>query len=383
MTYLRGLVAAICALALLAPAASAVTVNVRVEGANGTIFEGPVDTGPRTITAPDDGDPPTTAERPCNYRDNANGGAGDTYATATTAVYDAMRQSGQDFEAIWYESFKDFSISKLGGETQDPLYWGYAVDRQEGQVGGCQFRVDDGDDVLWALDMFGRPLLELRGPNNVRAGEVVTYTVVDGRNGAPVGGATVGGRVTDGDGRVELRFAEAGDQRLKAEAPGAIRSNAIVLDVDPADAAAAPLTPGAAPGTPGGPALVLDRTPPRATVASMKRGQVFSRTRAPKLLKGRVAENAGVLMVKLRITRTDRGRCSAYSGKRERFIRRPKCGADSGWWFKIGSEPDWEYQLASKLPRGRYVLDVNVIDRAYNRDDVRRPGENRVVFHVR
>jgi hypothetical protein len=28
------------------------------------------------------------------------------------------------------------------------------------------------------------------------------------------------------------------------------------------------------------------------------------------------------------------------------------------------------------------VLDVNVIDRAYNRDDARRRGGNRVVFHV-
>jgi hypothetical protein len=29
------------------------------------------------------------------------------------------------------------------------------------------------------------------------------------------------------------------------------------------------------------------------------------------------------------------------------------------------------------------VLDVNAVDKAYNRDDARRRGANRIVFHVR
>jgi hypothetical protein len=87
-------------------------------------------------------------------------------------------------------------------------------------------------------------------------------------------------------------------------------------------------------------------------------------------------------MVKLRLTRNDRGRCSTFSGKRERFVRRP-CGVAKGFWFKIGDRASWEYLLPSRLRRGRYVLDVNAIDKAYNRDDVRKRGQNRMVFRVR
>jgi hypothetical protein len=87
-------------------------------------------------------------------------------------------------------------------------------------------------------------------------------------------------------------------------------------------------------------------------------------------------------MVKLRLTRNHGGRCSTFSGSRERFVRRP-CGAARGYWFKIGDRASWEYQLPSRLPRGRYVLDVNAIDKAYNRDDKRKRGQNRVVFRVR
>ena len=101
------------------------------------------------------------------------------------------------------------------------------------------------------------------------------------------------------------------------------------------------------------------------------------------MLRGRIREAGGILAVKLRLTRNDGGRCSAWSAKRERFIARKRCRASEGWWFKVGDKADWEYQLPERLPRGRYVLDVNAIDQSYNRDDTRRRGTNRVVFTVR
>jgi hypothetical protein len=87
-------------------------------------------------------------------------------------------------------------------------------------------------------------------------------------------------------------------------------------------------------------------------------------------------------MVKLRLTRNDHGRCAYFSGRKERFVP-SRCGAAHGLWFGIGDRADWSYLLPSPLPRGRYVLDVNAIDKAYNRDDRRRRGGNRVVFEVR
>ena len=74
-----------------------------------------------------------------------------------------------------------------------------------------------------------------------------------------------------------------------------------------------------------------------------------------------------------------------FSGKSERFRLndRARCGAPHGFRFSVGDRSDVDYRLPSKLPRGRYVLDVKATDNAFNRDDVRRRGSNRVVFRVR
>ena len=53
---------------------------------------------------------------------------------------------------------------------------------------------------------------------------------------------------------------------------------------------------------------------------------------------------------------------------------------ENGFWFGVGAAEQTDYLLPSKLPRGRYVLDANVIDKAFNRDDARRRGANRVVL---
>jgi hypothetical protein len=128
-------------------------------------------------------------------------------------------------------------------------------------------------------------------------------------------------------------------------------------------------------------AFVRDTVAPHALVTAVEEGQRFARGKGPRTLEGSVGEP--VVMVKLRLTRrAPNGRCFTFSGSRERFVKRP-CGAANGWWFKVGESSDWSYLLPKRLPAGRYVLDVNAIDKAYNRDDERRRGENRVVFVVR
>jgi hypothetical protein len=99
-------------------------------------------------------------------------------------------------------------------------------------------------------------------------------------------------------------------------------------------------------------------------------------------LRGSVAETGGVLMVKLRLQRRVHGHCWYFSGRFERF-RGARCGVARGEWFRIGDGLTWSYLLPKRLPRGSYVLDVNAIDRAYNRDDARRAGANEVHFVVR
>jgi hypothetical protein len=59
-----------------------------------------------------------------------------------------------------------------------------------------------------------------------------------------------------------------------------------------------------------------------------------------------------------------------------------RCGATHGTWFSVGSRADWRYLLPAKLGRGRYVLDLRVVDGKGNADTKLARGRNRVVFTV-
>ena len=195
------------------------------------------------------------------------------------------------------------------------------------------------------------------------------------------GGASA---LTDTTGKATLTLPGAGQVSLRATRPGNVASDAAALMVTPAPVATGPgATPGATPPPPPPPPPPVVRLQaPGAAIVGIAEGQRFDRGKAPREL--RVTEpssGTGLLVVKLRLTRNDRGRCSTFSGKTERF-RHVKCGASNGFWFGVGDRAETSYLLPSKLPRGRYVLDVNTIDKAYKRDDARRRGGNRIVFHV-
>jgi hypothetical protein len=57
-----------------------------------------------------------------------------------------------------------------------------------------------------------------------------------------------------------------------------------------------------------------------------------------------------------------------------------KCGTHPA--STIGHDARWSYLLPARLGKGRYDLRVVAVDRAGNRDRVRR-GRNRVLFTVR
>ena len=363
---LAGLVLAI--VSLLVPvsvaAAAPVTVDLRIEGSAGTLFEGPVTSDAASLTTASSGGP-----HPCNVGENTATPSATRAATPTTA----LAASGVDWDATWSASGfgNDFLISRIGPDASGAAFWAVFVNDRALDVGGCQFAVAPGDDVLWAFDGFGRKILRLTGPSTATAGVPVTMTVRDGSTGLPVPGATVAGATTDSAGNASVTLTQPGTQRLKAEAPASVRSNALVVTVGAPGAS----VQGVAAGS-------VDRTAPRARLISPRHGHTYRRARfAPRLI--RIATNergSGVRTVKLRLTRRVGDRCWSYSGRRERFIGQ-RCG--EGFFFTVSDRGDVEYLLPEKLPRGHYVLDVVAIDKALNRDGVRERGRNRSVFDVR
>ncbi len=362
---------ALAVLALLVPAsvaaAAPVTVNLRIEGSTATLFEGPITTDARDALATASSGGP----HPCNVGQNLTPPTAERAGNPTTALAD----SGVSFDATFDSGFSDFLINRIGGDVAGTAFWGVAVNGQFPPVGGCQFPLSPGDEVLWAFDGFGKALLQLAGPATATVGTPFVVTV---RNeaGAPVAGATVGGATTNAAGQASVTLASAGVQRLKAEAPGAIRSNALVVSV-------------AAPGQTAVPAanvagIAIDRTAPRARLLSPRNGHTYRRTRfSPRLIRVAVAESgSGVRTVKLRLTRRVGNRCFSFSGKRERFIG-TKCGSGAGFFFAVSDRSDFSYLLPERLSRGHYVLDVEAIDRSFNRDTVGDRGRNRSVYDVR
>jgi hypothetical protein len=392
----RGLLAAACASALVVPAAAVaapVTVNLRIEGATQTVYEGPITTDARQIPDSQSGEP-----RPCNVRDNgSNGGSGPEQGNATTAAFDAVTSTGQAFrgEYTGRSSFdgqdfdvNDFFFTQLGPDVAGGNPYRYHVLFVNGaaaQTGGCQIPAQAGQEVVWGYSGDANRVLRLTGPSRVRPGEAFTVTVTNAKDGSPVEGATVGGATSDARGEARVVARDRGESAFKAEATKSIRSNALrVCATDGADGFCGTTSPSGetVPETPRQPIVTADLVSPFSSIVGIREGQRFARGKGPRLLRGRVADTSSIRTVKLRLTREDRGRCGSYSGRRERFVRRP-CGATKGFYFRIGNDASFEYQLADRLPRGRYVLDVNAIDVAFNRDDSRRRGSNRVVFFVR
>jgi hypothetical protein len=207
--------------------AAPVGVTLRVEGGSRTIFEGPVTSDGHTITTPSGG------THPC---DGTNNGAHPSAVpTATAALDDGARANAFGWDADWFAGLNDFAVKEVGGESQTSTqFWGLVVNYQFASAGGCQTRVNQGDEVLWAFDAFSKAhVLKLAGPAAASTGAPVTVTVTDGQDGSPQAGAAVQGALTGADGRAALSFDTPGIYRLKAERADSIRSNAIPLCVDP------------------------------------------------------------------------------------------------------------------------------------------------------
>jgi len=199
-------------------------VNLRVEGASATHFEGNVCTCGHLVTTKSGG------THHCNGTNNNNNDC--VGPTCTTALDDANRISNFGFDGTYSSSFDDFLITTISNETPTDLaFWQINLNFQPTQVGGCQQKVKEGDQVLFAVvSNITTARLKLTGPRNAVVGTPVNVKVTN-ETGAPIDGAAVKGQTTDPQGIASVTFtnAEKGLQKLKATKTNTVRSNAIEI----------------------------------------------------------------------------------------------------------------------------------------------------------
>jgi hypothetical protein len=395
------LIGPLVGLLLSASACAAISVNVRIEGSAKTLFEGPVSTegivAPPGISTPSSG-----GAHSCDVKDNgSNGGFGTVAATPTAALYDAAVAHGLTFDASWSNSFSDFLVSQVGtdinGGAPEFPSWGYAVNYTTAGVGGCQFQLAPGSEVLWAYNYFNLThLLSLSGPAGVNAGVPFVVHVSDGQTGEPVSGAALGevsggvttaitsSPTTDAKGNATIVLGRAGVVTLKATRSDAVRSNGLLVCVHNGNdgTCGTTVTGGGSPASSSTQTSTHLTTSVIAKVAGIKNGRVYRRRSAPRILSG-VVELAGgdtVRQVRIRLERRHAGHCFGFNGSSARFVRLKRCGAAS--FFSVGGALSFSYLLPSRLAAGRYAYEIQALDGAGHPTSAVN-GVSRVVFYVR
>ena len=378
-----GLAAVILALgAVPAAAAGPASVTVRVEGDADTLV---ARTALTTTTAPV----------------NKDGMAGHD-CTGTSAA-GALEQGSAGNWSGAYSPGLGYSVGAVKGETHafgSGQFWGFFLNDQLASNGICGIELQAGDNVLLAPiaetgTSFG--VLSLSGlPATARPGHPFTVKVTrttSDFNGAvtrtPLADATVSGGgttvTTAPDGTAQVTLGTRGPSSLRASHTGDIRSASEPVCVTDGSDAACGSSAASACATSGddGNCGTKDRRAPRAKILSITEGQRFGKGKGPRGLRGTVtADPSGIAAVRLRLTRTDHGRCQTFDGRRERMVALSRCGAKRGKWFSAGDREQWSYLLPARLGPGRYVLDVQVADRAGNVDTLLQRTRTRVVFTV-
>ncbi len=378
--------------ALAGPAAAAgpADVTVRIEGATTTLVQ-------RTAVRTD-----ATA---VNKDGNPAHGC-----SATGAAGALEKATGGDWSGPWFDGL-GYSVQTIKGESHifpAPEYFSLWINHRAASEGICgtTTELQQGDEVLFFVDRcISDPVtflctnppvlpLGLTTPRSVAPGVPFNVSVVEyAADGAPspVDGATVTGAdapvTTDAAGSATVTVTASGPFRLRAtqanRAPSATEDACATNGADGQCGSAAPPAPTCETNGSDGRCGTTDRQAPAAAITAIREGRRFTRASAPRRLRATIAADpSGLQVVKLRLSRTVGPRCTYYSGRSERFRPAP-CGVNRASWFAVGDREQVDYLLPERLTRGRYVLDVNAVDKAHNRDDPRRRGGNRVVFHVR
>src|SRR3954452_17516509 len=206
---------AVCAAPALAVPAS---VTLRVEGPAATTFEAPVTTDGHTVT---------TAAGGTHHCDGTNNGQpGGPGPTAIATLDDGAKLGRFSWDGTYSSSFDDYFVNRVAQDSQTTTqFWGVFVNGKASETGGCQQRVKQGDEVVWAFDAFSKShALRLTGPDSATTGRRVAVRVTDSGTGDPMAGASVAGTVTGGDGNATFSLPSPGVYRLKAERGDSVRS---------------------------------------------------------------------------------------------------------------------------------------------------------------
>ena len=297
------------------------------------------------------------------------------------------------------------------GETHDFTHnsdtWAEWVDYKWGG-GICTDLLSDGDEVLmvadhepepffsptaWPLVVSGAPAsVQVGAPFTVQISEIRTpaETFAEHGEGTPmpdggviVGGAGASSSASDAGGTATITLSAPGNVTLRATKGGDAPSASFAVCAHNADdgtcGTAAAGAPSAAQGVAGAKSAYAGPYAVVARATGVLDGHVYPARRAPRVLSGNVLAHTSVASVSLRLRRTYKRRCFAYSGIRERFGR-VHCG--TGSFFQVSRAPAFSYLLPARLARGRYVLDIEATDVAGNRTSLAR-GSSRIVFYVR
>jgi hypothetical protein len=368
------------------------TVTVRVEGFNGVTLL------PQTQV--------TTSTTPIPVEGGLCSGT-----SAGGALYDATHGD-------WEAKDEEEGISILGIEGVDlpPFgignyaYWSLWVNDEFASSGACTEELGPNADVVFAGQCFALGaecpdsatapdhFLTSTPPSSsvVGVGEAVSLTIGSlstlsaAPEGLPAGVTVVAGPVSvtpNAQGVATLSFPDAGTYTLQARAPDSVPSHLYTVCVhDGNDGKCGTAGPSGASSSEVGVAGFKAAAPPYkgpyalvADVTGVLDGHVYTRRHAPRVLDGTVLAHSAVSSISLELRREHRGRCYAYEGIRERFLR-ARCG--HGSFFKVSSGGAFSYLLPSALAPGRYVLDVQATDAAGNSIAPAR-GSSRIVFYVR
>lgn len=383
----------VCALLCLLVPSSAIAagapanVTVRVEGLTETKL-------PATLV--------TTTTTPVVKDGNPADSCSGTSALGALELATAGNWSGP-----WEAKFNQYAIYTIAGETHefeesspDNYYWSFWLDNKEASVGACEAELQPGDQALFFPSCYGASCptpaptpLAVVAPSTANAGEVVTVTVKQYNaqgEATPAVGANVGGggtgAVTDAQGHATLKFFGDATYTLRvsgAEGQPAVRTETTICIHEGNDGTCGTQSPSKSTVPPPG-SSVPGQTEVGAHVLVATAGgvidkHVYSRRHAPRVLSGKVTSKALVSSISIRLRRTYRGRCWAYDGALERFVK-ARCG--HGSFFKVSSHgSSFSYLLPSKLRPGRYVFEIQASDAAGDRSTL-HSGSSRVSFRV-
>jgi hypothetical protein len=404
------------ALSLGVAPAQAVNVKLRIEGASYTIFEGQINTSVHTIGG--------------HKCDGTNGGASSTSGpTATGALDDGQSQGNYTWAGSWFDSFEDFLVDRVGFDSANSSqFWGFAVNYSAAQVGGCQYKLGGGEEVLWAYDFFNKShFLYLTGPSQAEVNKPFKVRVTDGPNGGAIEGADVAGQHTDSNGEAALQFDQTGAKKVKAERSDSVRSNLLTVNIVPATGSTGSsgefssgsptaTTPTTTPtstaptgttyptatttsptgtttstgtsggsfgggtttgsGTSRGSFQASDYDPPVVRIVGIKDHGTYGE--GPRRIQGLVKDESGLDQVYVRLIRVHDGECSWFSAARRRF--NPTCARPR--FVPVGDRSLWQLVFRDRLGPGRYVLQVRARDKAGNAYPSTDDGRSRIHFEV-